>query len=147
MANQEETIINQFAINNIVETPCDPIFLNLLPQRIIIKRPYDIYEGVKKVNEFGEVVLTHDTAQIIGTDVPARIDPISQRGKTGFIIQVQGGEVFATFKVFLCPEIDIRENDTVTNGTMEYEVILVEDLYGASQLHHKEVLCRRIENL
>lgn len=147
MPNQEEIIINQFAINNIVETPCDPIFFNLLPQKIIIKRPFDINEGIKKVNEFGEVVLTFDIAQIIGIDISARIDPISQRGKTGFIIQVQGGEVFATFKVFLCPEIDVRENDTITNGTREYQVLLVEDLYSADKLHHKELLCRRIDNL
>ena len=147
MPNTETTIINQFSINNIIETPCDPIFLNLLPQKIIIKRPFDIDEGIKKVNEFGEVVLTFDVIQVIGTDIPARIDPISQRGKTGFIIQIQGGEVFATFKVFLCPEIDVRENDVISIGTREYQVLLVEDLYGALQLHHKELLCRRIDLL
>lgn len=147
MANQEETIINQFAINNIIETPCDPIYENLLTQMVVIKRPYDINEGIKKVNEFGEVVLTHDVIQVIGTDILARIDPISQRGKTGFIVQTQGGEVFATFKMFMCPEVDVRENDTITVGTREYEVLLVEDLYGASTVHHKEVLVRRIDNL
>lgn len=147
MPNTETTIINQFSINNIIETPCDPIFLNLLPQKIIIKRPFDIDEGIKKVNEFGEVVLTFDVIQVIGIDIPARIDPISQRGKTGFIIQIQGGEVFATFKVFLCPEIDVRENDVISIGTREYQVLLVEDLYGALQLHHKELLCRRIDLL
>ena len=147
MPNTETTVINQFAINNIIQTPCDTVFLNLLPQRILIERPYDINEGVKKVNEFGEVVLTYDIAQVAGTDIPARIDPISQRGKTGFIVQTQGGEVFATFKIFLCPEVDVRENDTITNGTREYQVLLVEELYGASQLHHKELLCRRVDNL
>jgi len=147
MANQEETIINQLAINNIIETPCDPIYLNLLPQLVILKRPYDIDEGVKKVNEFGEVVLTHDVAQVIGTDIPARIDPIKQRGELGFKVRIQGGEVFATFKIFLCPEIDIRENDTITLGTREYQVLLVDELYGASTLHHKEVLTRRVDNI
>lgn len=147
MGNTQVTIINQFAINNIIETPCDPIFLNLLPQRILIERPYDIYEGVKRVNEFGEVVLTYDIAQVVGTDIPVRIDPISQRGKTGFVVQTQGGEVFATFKIFICPEVDVRENDTIITGTRQYQVILVEELYGASQIHHKELLCRRIDNL
>ena len=125
MPNKEETRINQFAINNIVDTPCDGIYKNLLAQNITIKRPYDIYEGVKNTNEYGEVVLTYPNAQIIGTDIPSRIDPISQRGKTGFVVQTQGGEVFATFKIFLCPEVDIRENDTVIAGTREYQVLLV----------------------
>lgn len=147
MPNTEVTIINQFAINNIIETPCDPVFLNLLPQKIIIKRPYDINEGIKKVNEFGEVVITHDIAQIIGIDIPARIEPISQRGKTGFVVQIQGGEVFATFRVFLCPEVDVRENDIIVAGTREYQVLLVEDLYGAEKVHHKQLLLRRTDNL
>jgi hypothetical protein len=147
MPNTETTVINQFAINNIIQTPCDAVFLNLLSQTIQIERPYDIYEGVKKVNEYGEVVLTYDIAQVAGIDIPARIDPISQRGKTGFVVQVQGGEVFATFKVFLCPEVDVRENDTIVNGTRKYQVLLVEDLYGAETMHHKELLCRRVDNL
>jgi len=147
MPNTETTVINQFAINNIIQTPCDAVFLNLLSQTVQIERPYDIYEGVKKVNEYGEVVLTYDIAQVAGIDIPARIDPISQRGKTGFVVQLRGGEVFATFKIFLCPEVDVRENDTIVNGTREYQVLLVEDLYGAETLHHKELLCRRVDNL
>ena len=147
MANQEETIINQFAINQIIETPCDSIYLALLPQLITIKRPYDIDEGVKNVNEFGEVVLTYEVAQVIGTNIPARIDPIRQRGELGFKVRIQGGEVFATFKIFICPEIDVRENDTITVGTREYQVLLVDPLYGAITLHHKEVLCRRVDNI
>lgn len=147
MSNTEVTIINQFAINNIIETPCDSVFLNLLSQKVLIKRPYDINEGVKRVNEFGEVVLTYDITQIVGIDIPARIDPISQRGKTGFVVQIQGGEVFATFKIFMCPQVDVRENDTITLGTREYQILLVEELYGASKVHHKEILTRRIDNL
>jgi len=147
MPNKEEIIINQFAINNIVETPCDAIYKGLLCHSITIKRPYDIYEGIKKTNSYGEVVLTYPIAQVIGTDIPARLDPISQRGKTGFVVQTQGGEVFATYEIFLCPEVDIRENDTVTVGTREYQVLLVSDYYGATTLHHKQVLTRRVDNL
>ena len=147
MANTTQTKINQFAINTIVETPCDPVFQNLLPQKVTIKRPYDVTEGVKKTNEFGEVVLTFPNSQIIGTDISVRIDAISQRGKTGFNIQIQGGEVFATFQIFICPQIDVKENDSIFLGTREYQVLLVDDLFGASTVHHKELLCRRVDNL
>lgn len=147
MANQEETIINQFAINNIIETPCDAIYENLLTQKVEITRPYDINEGIKKTNEFGEVVLTFPIAQVIGTDIPARIDPIRQRGELGFKIRIQGGEVFATFRIFLCPEVDVRENDSMFIGTREYQVLLVDEFYASENLHHKELLCRRVDNL
>ena len=36
MPNTETTVINQFAINNIIQTPCDAVFLNLLSLPIII---------------------------------------------------------------------------------------------------------------
>ena len=147
MPNTEHVEINQFAINTIVNVPCDPVFENLLPQRVVIKRPFDKTNGVRKTNEFGEVILIYDEAQVIGTDIPARIDAISQRGKTGFNVQMQGGEVFATFQIFMCPQIDVVENDSIFVGTREYQVILVDDLYGASKVHHHEILARRVDNL
>ena len=39
MANKTQTIINQFAINDIVDVPCEGTFLNLLPQVCDISRP------------------------------------------------------------------------------------------------------------
>ena len=147
MANKTQTIINQFVISDIVNVPCDSVFANLLPQLCTITRPYDASEGVKKVNEYGEVIMTHSVAQIIGTDVPVRAESISQRGKTGFVIEVQGGEVRATYRFFFCPEVDIKDNDVVVMGAREYQTILVSPFYDASELHHKEVLLRRIDNL
>jgi hypothetical protein len=147
MPNTEHTEINQFSINAIIQVPCDAVFLNLLPQRVVIKRPYDKNTGVRKTNEFGEVIMTYDEAQIIGTDIPARVDAISQRGKTGFVVEVQGGEVYATFQIFMCPEVDVKENDSIFISTREYQVILVDELFGASSIHHKELLCRRVDNI
>jgi hypothetical protein len=147
MPNAEHIEINQFAINNIIQVPCDSVFLNLLPQTVVIKRAYDKTTGVRKTNEYGEVVMTYTEAQIVGTDIPARIDSISQRGKTGFVVETQGGEVFATFQIFMCPEVDVVENDSIFVGTREYQVILVDELYGASSVHHLELLCRRVDNL
>jgi len=147
MANTTEITINQFTVNPIIDVPCDSVFLALLPQTVIIKRPYDATEGVKKTNEFGEVILTYPNAQVIGTDIPVRIDPIRQRGEMGLKIRIQGGEVFATFRAFFCPEIDIRENDSIFIGSREYQAILVDELFGQSKMHHREVFCRRIDNL
>lgn len=147
MPNATITEIGQFTVNNLIEVPCDSVFLNLLTQTCTLKRPYDKTTGVRKTNEFGEVVLTYDEAQIIGIDIPLRMDGISQRGKTGFVVQTQGGEVFATFQIFMCPEVDIVENDSIFVATREYQVLLVEELYGSSKIHHKEILCRRVDNL
>ena len=147
MPNKTEQIINQFAINDIVDSSCDGIFLNLLPQVCIIKRPYDATEGIKKTNDYGEVVMTYSTAQIVGTDIPTRVEAISQRGKTGFGIEIQGGEVRATYRFFMCPNIDIKDNDTVCVGSREYQVLLVSRFYDADSVHHQELLCRRIDNL
>ena len=147
MPNTEHTEINQFTVNLISEFPCDGVFLNLLTQTCTIKRPYDKDNGVRKTNEFGEVVMTYTESQIIGIDIPLRIDAISQRGKTGFNVEMQGGEVYATFQMFMCPDVDIKENDSIFIGTREYQVILVDELYGSNAVHHLELLARRIDNL
>lgn len=145
MPNTEITKVNQFSITHIVQVPCDSVFLNLLPQTCTIKRPYDVYEGVKNVNEYGEVVMTYPVAQTIGTDIPVRIAPLRQRGELGFKVRTQGGQVFATYRLFMCPEIDIRENDSIIVGTREYQVLLIDELYNSTVHHHKEVLCRRLD--
>ena len=123
------------------------MFLNLLPQVCDIKRPYDASEGVKKVNDYGEVVMTYAVAQIVGEDIPVRVEYISQRGKTGFNIEVQGGEVRATFRIFMCPNADVKENDVIMVGSREYQVLLSSAFYDYSSSHHLEVLARRIDNL
>jgi hypothetical protein len=147
MPNKDYVIINQFSVNPIIEVPCDSVFLNLLPQVCTLKRAYDKTTGVRKTNEYGEVVMTYSEAQVTGIDVPVRVDAISQRGKTGFNVETQGGEVFATFKLFFCPEVDIIENDSVFIGTREYQILSVSEVFGATAIHHKEILCRRIDNL
>ena len=147
MANDEKIIINQFSIDSLSRVPCDSNFLSLLNQVAILKRPYDADIGVKKVNEFGEIIMTHPTAPIISTDLPIRIDPIRQRGELGFKVMTQGGEVFATYRAFVCGETDIRENDIITIATREYQVLLVDDLFDFDRLHHKECWSRRIDNL
>jgi len=149
MPNKTQIVINQFAINNIVNVPCDSVFSNLLIQSCTIKRPYDSSEGIKKTNEYGEVVMIHTDSQryTIGTDVSTRVENISQRGKTGFGIEIQGGEVRATYRFFFCPEIDIQNNDIALIGTREYQVLLVSEFYDADSIHHKEVLLRNISNL
>lgn len=147
MATETKIIINQFSILGLSRFPCDSVFLALLNLKGDLKRPFDSNEGVKKVNEFGEVILTYPTAPVIVSNLSMRVDPIRQRGETGFKIKAQGGEVFATFRVFLCGEVDIRENDTISIGTREYQVLLVDDLFDKDKLHHKECLCRRTDNL
>jgi len=147
MANDDQVIINQFSVNSLARTPCDPDFLKLLPEIGVLKRPYDVDIGVKKVNEFGEIVMTHPDAPIIESNLPMRIDPIRQRGELGKTVQIQGGEVFATFRIFVCPDVNILENDILTKGTREYQVILVDELFDSDRLHHKEVFTRRVDNL
>lgn len=147
MANASQTFLNQFVINNIIQIPCDIVFEALLPQVGTIKRPYDATEGVKKTNEFGEVVLTYPTAQVVGTNIKMRLDPIRQRGKTGAVVRVEGIEVLSTFKIFLCPNIDVVENDSIFLGSREYQVLIVDRFYARSDIHHFELMCRRVDNL
>jgi hypothetical protein len=147
MPNTEHTEINQFTVNPIVQVPCDAVFENLLIHSCVLKRPYDKTEGVRKTNEYGEVVLTYEEAQVIGTDIKCRIDPVRQRGELGFKIKAQGGEVFASFRAFFCPQIDILENDSIFIGAREYQVLLVDEFSNSTALHHKEVFLRRVDNL
>ncbi len=147
MANTTLIVINQFTINDVIQVPCDSVFEALLPQVGLIKRPYDATEGVKKTNEFGEVVLTYPNAQVVGTDIKMRLDPIRQRGQTGVVVRVEGVEVLSTFMVFMCPNVDVRENDTISLSSREYQVLIVDRLYARSKVHHFELLTRRIDNL
>lgn len=147
MADGSKKLFSQFTVQSIVQSPCDSNYSALLNQTAILKRPYDTDEGVKKVNEYGEVVLTYPTAPTVETALKVRVDPIRQRGELGYTIKTQGGEVYATYKIFVCPEVDIRENDSVFLGSREFQVLLVDELFGRSSLHHKECFCRRVDNL
>ena len=147
MPDTIKNIFSQFTIQAIPDYPCDARFLALLNQEAILKRPYDANEGIKKTNEYGEVVMTYSEAPIIDSALPIRVDPIRQRGELGFKIKTQGGEVFATFRAFVCPGTDIRENDSIFIGSREYQVLLVDELFGRSNMHHKECYLRRIDNL
>lgn len=147
MADGLKKLFSQFTVQAIVQSPCDSGYNALLNQTVILKRPHDTDEAVKKVNEYGEIVLTYPTAPVIETALKVRIDPIKQGSESGYVVKTQGGEVYATFKVFVCPDIDIRENDIITLGTREYQVLLVDDLFSRSTLHHRECLCRRTDNL
>jgi hypothetical protein len=147
MADGTKVLFSQFNIQAIVDYPCNSRYYALLNQTAILKRPWDINEEVKKVNEYGEVVLTYPTAPTVNSSLKVRIDPIRQRGELGFRIKTQGGEVFATYRAFVCPGTDIRENDSVILGAREYQVLLVDELFGRSNLHHLEVFMRRVDNL
>lgn len=147
MANDEKIIINQFSVFSLSRVPCDANFLSLLPQIGSLKRPYEADIGVKRVNQYGEIVMLHPTAPVIVADMPLRIDAIRQRGELGKTVFTQGGEVLATYRIFICGEVDIKENDILRIENREYEVILVDDLFDFDRLHHKEAFCRRIDNL
>lgn len=147
MGNGDQNIINQFNIDNLARVPCDPDFLKLLPQRVTLKRPYDATEGVKNVNEFGEIIMTYPDAPIIETDLPVRIEPVRPRGDIGAKVMVQGIETFVNVRIYVCGDIDVKENDSMIIGTREYQLLLPEEYYDFDKLHHYEVWARRVDNL
>lgn len=147
MAVGTHTIVNQFSVHALARIPCDSVFLNLLPERAILKRPYDSMESVKKTNEFGEIVKTYPDAPIVKDNIPLRIEPVRPRGDIGFKVETQGGEVFATMRIFFCGNEDVRENDIIVSGTREYQILLVEPYYDFDKLHHLECWARRQDHL
>lgn len=147
MPTSTYTIKNQFSFHQVIDIPCDSTFEGLLNQIGILKRPFDALEGVKKTNEYGEIVMTYPDAQIVDNNLKVRIDPIRQRGEVGIKTRTQGGEVFATFRIFTCPGIDIRENDIIQVYNREYQVLLVEPYSGSANLHHNELMARRVDNI
>lgn len=147
MGNGSHDIRSQFSVTGISRVPCDSVFLNLLPQTGTLKRPYDTTEGVKKVNEYGEIVMTYPEAPVVIEELPLRIDAVRPRGEIGVKILAQGGEVYANFRIFVCGNVDIRENDTLSMGTREYQILLIEEYYDSSKLHHKECWARRVDQL
>ena len=138
-------LINEFVINTISNIPCDVNFESLLPQRGTVTRSHDAGEGVKTRNDWGEVISTYSEDQIVSTNVPIRIEFLRQRGEVGYSVETKGGTVFSTHRIFMCPEVNIRENDKVTVGTRKYQVQLVEEYYDFDDLHHFELFARRID--
>lgn len=146
MVDGTKKLYSQFSIQTIVSAPCDSKFEALLNQTVILKRAYRSEVGVRKVNTYGEVVMVYADAPVINSELKIRIDP-ERRTSEGFRVEFQGGVVIADYLAFTCPGEDIRENDTVEIGTRKYQVLLVDELFGRSKLHHLQIRMRRIDNL
>lgn len=145
MAYGTKKLYSQFNIQAIVRYPCDSNFEALLNQTAILKRPYDSDEAVKRVNEWGEVIMTYPTAPVINASLKIRVDTQRRRTAEGFEIRTQGGVVIADYLAFCCPGTDIRENDEIFIGTRHYKVLLVDELFDRDKLHHKEIRLTRID--
>jgi len=139
------TLVNQFVIQEISGTE-DSNYISLLPQTCKIIRKYDVTEGVKRRNEYGEVITTYTEPQVIGIDIPARIEFLRQRGEIGYQVQIKGGTVFSTHRIFMSPKVNVIENDVIVVGSENYQVQLVERYYDFSNLHHLELFARKVSN-
>ena len=143
MVDTTKKLYTQFNIQAIVRYPCDANFEALLNQVAIQKRPYDSNESVKVVNDYGEILLSYPTAPIINSSLKIRVDPEKNRSADGFKVEFQGGVVTSDYRAFVCPGSDVRENDELFICTRHYKVLLVEELFERSKLHHLELrLCR-----
>jgi hypothetical protein len=147
MVDTNKKIYTQFNIQAIVRDPCDANFEALLNQTCIQKRPYDSQEGVKIVNSFGEVLLSYPTAPVINSALKIRVDRERNRTAEGFQVATQGGLVTADYRGFICAGEDLRENDTLEIGTRKYQVLVVDELFERSKLHHLEARLCRIDQL
>jgi len=99
--------------------------------------------GDVTVNEYGEVCPTDHTQQ---ASTKVRIDPL--KGK-GLMTAFQGQIVDITNRIFALSNIDISEGDIIKiDGTEEqYEILLIERLYGKTALHHFQIMARRTDLL
>jgi len=140
-------LYTQFNIQAIVRYPCDSNFEAFLNQAVMLKRPWDSDEGVKTVNTYGEVILTYPTSKVINSSLKIRIDSIKSRSKDGFKVEFQGGVVTADYIGFVCGGVDIRENDELYLEPRHYKVLLVDELFEYSKLHHKELRLTRLDLL
>jgi hypothetical protein len=143
MVDTTKKLYTQFNIQAIVRYPCDANFEALLNQVAIQKRSYDSQEAVKNVNEWGEIIMSYPTAPIINSSLKVRVDPEKNRTADGLKVEFQGGLVTSDYKAFVCAGSDVRENDELFIGVRHYKVLLVEELFERSKLHHLELrLCR-----
>jgi len=145
MVDTTKKLYSQFNIQTIVRYPCDANFEALLNQVAIQKRPYDSQESVKNVNEWGEVILSYPTAPIINSSLKIRVDPA--RGSDSFKVETQGGVVTTDYLGFVCAGEDVRENDELFIGTRHYKVLLVDELFERSKLHHLQLRLARLDVL
>lgn len=70
-------------------------------------------------------------------------EPCRLQSGVGKEITVGAEVVIADYKLFL-NDVDITEQDKVTIGTVEYEVLLVADKQDGFGNHHKECLMRTV---
>lgn len=147
MPDTTKKLYTQFNIQAIVRAPCDANFEALLNQVAIQKRSYSSEEAVRNVNEWGEVVMFSPTAPVINASLKIRIDPDRNRSATGFKVETQGGLVTSDYRGFVCPGANVIENDIIELGTRKYLVLLVEELFERSKLHHKELRLTRLDQL
>ena len=99
--------------------------------------------GVADINEYGEVCPTDPTSQ---ASTKVRIDPLKGKGLT---TAFYGQTVDITNRIFALSNVDISEGDIIKiDGTSEqFEVLLIERLYGKTSLHHFQIMARRVDIL
>jgi len=103
-----------------------------------------IYRAIGySINDYGEVCPTDPTQQAV---TKVRIDPMKGKGLT---TAYQGQTVDITNEIFALSNIDIVEGDIIKiDGTSEqYEILLIEKLYGKTSLHHFQIMARRTDLL
>lgn len=99
--------------------------------------------GDVTINDYGEVCPTDPTQQ---ASTKVRIDPLKGKGLT---TAFQGQTVDVTNRIFALSNIDITEGDVIkiSETSEQFEVLLIERLYGKTSLHHFQLLCRNISVL
>jgi len=103
-----------------------------------------IYRAIGySINEYGEVCPTDPTQQ---ASTKVRIDPLKGKGLTTMF---QGQIVDIQNRIFALSNVDISEGDIIKiDGTSEqYEILLIEKLYGKTSLHHFQIMARRVDLL
>lgn len=118
---------------------CDPNFYALLILDGAIKRP----TTASTKNQYGEVIL--DQSAPVLYNIKTRLDP--SPGKEGLSMEFQGRTVFAEFKAFICPDVDIIPNDILEVNSRTYLVLRVDPFYDGDDLHHLEVMLKRTDVL
>jgi hypothetical protein len=147
MVDTTKKLYTQFNIQAIVRDPCDANFEALLNQVAVQKRPYDSNEGVRVVNDYGEVLLSYPTAPIINSSLKIRVDRERNRTAEGLRVETQGGVVTADYRGFVCAGSDVCENDELFIGVRHYKVLVVDELFEREKLHHLELRLSRLDLL
>jgi len=95
------------------------------------------------INDYGEVCPSDPTSY---ASTKVRIDPLKGKGLTTMF---HGQTVDIQNRIFALSNIDINEGDIIKiDGTSEqYEILLIEKLYGKTLLHHFQIMARRTDLL